>query len=119
MEGGEVDMAEDDRRKHPRYRIHFEIQISPESSSENDFQDTVLLRDISDGGLSFITKNPGWFYAGQRLKFELHHRNYLFDLRLDGTATVIWLKHCDHSMDQAFVGVELDEIIDASRYLVG
>lgn len=111
-------MAGEERRHYPRHRVHFEIQVSPIDSPAS-FEETVLLRDISDGGLSFITKMPGLYRVDQKLTISLHHSSAHVARDLEGTATVRWLKHCDHSMNQAFVGVQLDELIESSSYIPG
>lgn len=119
MKGGEGRkyMSEADRRQYPRHRVHFEIEITPDEARA-PFRETVLLRDISDRGVSFITKNPEFYRIDQHLSISLHHSNTHIAHDLQGSATVKWLKHCDHSMNQAFVGVQLNELIE-SAYFIG
>lgn len=109
-------MSEVNRRQHPRHRLHFEMHVVHLDVDE-PFEETVLLRDISDGGLSFITKNPERFDINQRLSIALHQSSRHVSRHLEGVATIRWLKHCDHAMNQAFVGVQLDDLIESECYI--
>jgi len=110
-------MSESEHRQHTRHLSHFEIQVIPADESSNKFHETPLLRDISNSGMSFVTKHPEWFRIGQRLSLTMNRRHYQVTCHLEGTATIIWLMHCDHAINQAFVVVPLDDLIAASQYL--
>jgi len=48
-------MSEDDKRQYPRAEVEFHLKYAPLRSESNDYHEASLHRDVSTGGISYVT----------------------------------------------------------------
>ncbi len=96
--------ASADHRAFRRYAADFTITIAARQDPD-DIIETAPLRDLSGGGLSFISRHAARYSIGQQLavSISLPHTERTA-ARMQGTATVIRI---DHGPGAAVVGLKL------------
>ena len=61
-----------DKRKFNRFTIEFAMEVSSKDIEGNEYKDKPDLKDISGGGIKFITKQKGRYFLGQLLEITIH-----------------------------------------------
>ncbi|MDQ6994478.1 MAG: PilZ domain-containing protein [Mariprofundaceae bacterium] len=98
-----MNQIEHERRQHPRKSANFQIKIQ---NQQNHDKRTVELRDISEGGLSFIVEHLDDYNENQRLGVnipEYDEQGVLSYQQLN--AEIVWLQHKDLLNPHAWVGL--------------
>lgn len=83
-------MAEkSERREDRRFRIDLITQVTAKSADGKTFREKTLLRNMSGGGASFITRQADRYFQGQQLNIKIDLPE-IVDLKacFQGTATV-------------------------------
>ncbi|MDQ6952537.1 MAG: PilZ domain-containing protein [Mariprofundaceae bacterium] len=94
-----------ERREHPRQSVNFHIEVKIHA---NQTHTTVELRDISEGGMSFIVDSLEDYHEDQRLQVsvpEYDEKGLLQHQHLQ--AEIAWLQEQDLLNPQAWVGLRL------------
>jgi len=96
--------ASADHRTFRRYAADFNVTIVARQDS-GDIIETVPLKDLSGGGLSFISRQAGRYRIGQQLVviISLPHTEHAA-AQMQGTATVVRI---DRGPEAAVVGLRL------------
>jgi len=98
-------IAQHERRQHPRQHVNFSIEVQVENQTLSQH---VELRDISEGGMSFIVDDLDAYHEQQVLQVRvpeydaegaLKHRNLM--------AKIAWLQEQDLLNPRAWVGLRL------------
>jgi hypothetical protein len=87
-----------DKRKFNRFTIEFAMEVSSKDIEGNEYRDTTDLKDISGGGIKFITKQKDRYFLGQLLEITIHlpgTKEVKFSM--SGKANVIRIDSSDRS----------------------
>lgn len=60
-----------ERRSYNRFQIGLVTQITATAAGGGNFQEKTVLRNLSGGGASFITKKVDNYFKGQRLSIKI------------------------------------------------
>lgn len=97
--------AQHERRQHPRQNASFSIEIQMETQASSQH---VELRDISEGGMSFIVDTLEPYRTGQRLQISIPQYNAQGLLELQHLqGKIVWLQEQDLLNPRAWVGLRL------------
>ncbi|MDQ6973752.1 MAG: PilZ domain-containing protein [Mariprofundaceae bacterium] len=97
--------AKQERRQHPRQHANFHIKVKTHQERP---MITVELRDISEGGMSFIAENLADYSEHQCLGVRIpayDEQGVLFYQELN--MEIVWLQAKDRLNPQAWVGLRL------------
>jgi len=97
-------VAHQERRQHPRHSADFSIEIKIENQASSQY---VELRDISEGGLSFMVDDLDVFHESQRLCVSIpQYSDGLLEYQ-HLQAEIAWLQEKDLLNPRAWVGLRI------------
>ncbi|HXH64140.1 MAG TPA: PilZ domain-containing protein [Mariprofundaceae bacterium] len=101
----------EDRRASQRFAMDFKVSIHDVREGGLSFLEESVLHDVSGVGVSFLSKMPELYHAGQRLHISiiLPGTDNL-EARLEGNATVVRIGQA--AATGVFVGVSMDDPLD-------
>jgi len=95
----------DDRRRHARKTASFNITIQHAEGLDSE---TVELRDISEGGMSFLASDVSFFSLGQKLHVNIpeycHEGNHQQQIWL---MEIVWLQPSDRFNRKPWIGLKI------------
>ncbi len=107
-------MNHDERRQFERYPVNLDADIMFRSDDGESFRESCHLRDISGGGLSFITRHGEWYQAGQHINVIIHlPGEEALQAKVKRAGTVMWVG--GSSDGETSVGVLLDDLMVFSQ----
>lgn len=103
------------RRAYDRFALDLKVRVCAPGGDGRQMLEDSVLRDVSGGGASFASRDPGRYHIGQRLRLVIMLPGTdRIDARLEGFATVV---HVDRpgADDAALIGVSMDDMLDFRR----
>jgi len=106
--------APGNQRAFQRYQSDFTVSVALPQDKDNILE-TATVRDISGGGLSFISRHAGRYALGQQLMLRVHlpaagHAPAC----MQGAATVVRIGDVQNN-DEAAVSLHLDQSLSLDR----
>jgi PilZ domain len=101
-----------ERRASERFPMDFKVSVHDVRESGQVFLEDSVLHDVSGVGVSFLSKAPELYHAGQRLHISIIlPGTETLEARLEGNATVVRLGHTTETAE-AYIGVSMDDPLD-------
>lgn len=103
------------RRTYERFTLGLKVRVYAHDGDQRRMLEDSVLRDVSGGGASFASRDPGCYQVGQHLQLVIMLPGTdQLDARMEGQATVIHIgEPC--SDGTALVGVSMDDMLDFRR----
>lgn len=103
------------RRAYERYALDLKVRVYALVGDETQMLEESVLRDVSGGGVSFASRDPGRYHVGQPLQLVIMLPGTdRVDVRMEGQATVIRIDE-PAGGDRALIGVSMDDMLDLRR----
>ena len=108
-------MSHDERRQFERYPVNLDADIMFRNDDGESFKETCHLRDISGGGLSFVTHQGERYQAGQHINVIIHlPGEEALQAKVKRAGTVMWVGD-GPGEGETSVGVLLDDLMVFSQ----
>ena len=109
-----------EKRAFKRFPLEFAAEITGEDVDGNTFEDRTNLKDISGEGANFITRQPQWYFIGQRLNLMVHLPGTK-DVKgcMKAKATIVRITPENHGgqgeENKTSVAIKLDTLLEFER----
>lgn len=106
---------DENRRAYDRFALDLRVRVyAADGDARRMLEDSVLC-DVSGGGASIVSREPGRYRVGQRLQLVIMLPGTdRLDARMEGRATVIHIGE-PGADGAARVGVSMDDMLDFRR----
>jgi hypothetical protein len=104
------------RRDYERFAVGFKVSIFDMREPGQQLLEESVLKDVSGGGVGFLSRSPGLYHPGQRLRISIILPGTdVLDARLEGNATVAWVDEERSDTKGVSVGISVDDLLDFGR----
>jgi PilZ domain len=101
-----------ERRASERFPMDFKVSVHDIGESGQVFLEGSVLHDVSGVGVSFLSKAPELYHAGQRLHISIILPGTdTLEARLEGDATVVRVDRIPKTAE-VYIGVSMDDPLD-------
>jgi len=108
-------MSHAERRQHPRHQATYAIELSTEAADGSRATTSGNLHDISDSGLSFVSRSTNIFQLNQKVDVSiLAEIETLEDHALHAKGEIMWIEYDELEFNQVLVGLHLEELIESA-----
>lgn len=113
-------MSYAERRQHPRRPATYAVELSAETADGVRVTIAGNLHDISDSGISFVSRSSIDFQPGQKVGVSiLAETENAAGRALHAKGEVMWIEYSRLESDQVLIGLRLDDLIESEALASG
>jgi Tfp pilus assembly protein PilZ len=106
------------KRADERHNIDLDIAVAMLDGATPVSGESSVLKNISGGGLCFISNDPALYSVGERVALDINLSGKNPNAsRARGTGTIVWIGAEDDKKGWACIGVSMDDLVSMERFV--